>query len=79
MSGSAIGNYNEPHRSPLQLAKKQAALVGIKNSKNMSTKDLILEMRKVDAAKIIDSGDGLRVILTNFVDVFRLRNFICSF
>lgn len=63
MSGNAMANYNEPHEKPLTLARKQAELVGIKNANSMAKKNLIKELRKVDAAKLIDSGDGLRVIL----------------
>lgn len=59
MSGSAIAAYNEPQRKPLAQAKKQAALVGIKNCRNISTRELIKELRKVDANKLIDSSDGL--------------------
>lgn len=66
MSGNAIANYNEPFEKPLNLARKQAELVGIKNSNSISKKNLIKELRKIDSAKLIDSGDGLRVYILLF-------------
>lgn len=61
MSGNAIGPYNIPTKEPYELATKQGILLGI-NRTNSS--DLIQELRKRDAADIINSVDGLKVGLT---------------
>lgn len=58
MSGSAIAPYNEPTKNPYNQAKKQARVVGIQGIDN---KDLVAKLRKVNATKLVDSSDELKV------------------
>lgn len=67
MSGSAIAPYNEPTKNPYSLAKKQARAVGIQG---IDSKDLVTKLRKVDAFKLMDSVDGLKVARISFTFMF---------
>lgn len=60
MSGFANAAFNEPTKDPLALAIRQAEVVGIKNASNLSTKELVELLRKVNASALVDSGDKLR-------------------
>lgn len=59
MSGSAIAPFNDHTKNPYSLAKKQAEKVGIQGVIN--SKDLVAKLRKVDAVKLVDSIDELKV------------------
>lgn len=61
MSGSALAGYNYPVKNPLSQAKKQARVVGVQGTNN---KDLVAKLRKVDAVKLVDSIDELKVIVS---------------
>lgn len=58
MSGSAIAPYNDPTKSPYSQAKKQGRVVGVQG---VNSKDLVAKLRKVDAVKLVDSIDELKV------------------
>lgn len=58
MSGSAIAPYNDPTKNPNNQAKKQARVIGIQGIDN---KDLVAKLRKVNASKLVDSSDELKV------------------
>lgn len=58
MSGSAIAPYNDPIKNPYSQAKKQASVVGVHG---VSNKDLVAKLRKVDAVRLVDSTDDLKV------------------
>lgn len=58
MSGSAIAPYNDPIKSPYSQAKKQARVVGLQAT---NSKDLVTKLRKVDAVKLVNSIDELKV------------------
>lgn len=58
MSGSAIAPYNDPTKNPNNQAKKQARVVGIQGTNN---KDLVAKLRKVNAVKLVNSIDDLKV------------------
>lgn len=58
MSGSAIAAYNDPTKNPNNQAKKQASVVGIQGINN---KDLVAKLRKVNAMKLVNSIDDLKV------------------
>lgn len=58
MSGSAIAPYNDPTKNPYSQAKKQARVVGVQGLNN---KDLVTKLRKVDAMKLVESIDELKV------------------
>jgi hypothetical protein len=61
MSGNAIAPYNEVNRNPLDLARRHANEVGIVGSESLSTKDLVDELRKIDASLLIDVTERLKV------------------
>jgi hypothetical protein len=61
MSGLATAPYNNPTKKPLALAHQQAEMVGIENVHNLTTLELIQQLREVDVNDLVDSGDGLRV------------------
>ena len=61
MSGSALASYMNPTPNPHELAIKQAIAVGISNARNLTTKALVDELRKVDAYKLVQSIDQLKV------------------
>lgn len=63
MSGNALGPYNNPTKKPLDLATRQAELFGINATK---TAELISELRKIEAWRIVDSIDQLKVCCTKY-------------
>lgn len=58
MSGNAYGPYTIPTRKPLELAIRQAEIFAINTTK---TTELITELRKIEAWRIVDSIDQLKV------------------
>lgn len=58
MSGSAIAPYNDPLKNPINQARKQGKVVGIQGINN---KDLVTKLRKVNAVKLLESIDELKV------------------
>lgn len=70
MSGSAIAPYNDATKNPYSLAKKQAEKVGIQGIVN--SKDLVAKLRKIDAVKLVDSIDELKVTkLSILIEIHR--------
>lgn len=69
MSGSAIAPYNDPTRNPYKHAMKQGRVVGVQGINN---KDLVAKLRKIDAVKLVDSVDDLKVskVLNETVSYF---------
>uniref|UniRef100_A0AAG5DH82 Carboxylic ester hydrolase n=1 Tax=Anopheles atroparvus TaxID=41427 RepID=A0AAG5DH82_ANOAO len=55
MSGSVLAPWSMPPVNPEQVARLQAALVGIKNAKTMSTSKLVKALRAIDADRIASS------------------------
>lgn len=60
MSGSALAPYNNPVRDPFDQALEQAKLLGIEP---FNSPDLIDRLRSLDAHTIVDSIDGMKVVL----------------
>lgn len=58
MSGTSIAPFNEPTKNPANQAKEQARVVGVEPVNN---KDLVTQLRKIDAFKLVDSIDELKV------------------
>uniref|UniRef100_A0A182J5U2 Carboxylesterase type B domain-containing protein n=1 Tax=Anopheles atroparvus TaxID=41427 RepID=A0A182J5U2_ANOAO len=58
MSGSVLAPWSMPPVNPEQVARKQAALVGIKNAKTMSTSKLVKALRTIDADRLASSITG---------------------
>ncbi len=70
MSGSAIAPYNEPTKNPYIQATKQASVVEIPGIQGMNTKKLVEKLREVDAVKLVDSIDQLKVMKKLFFSLF---------
>lgn len=64
MSGNTYGPYNIPTKKPLELAIRQAEIFGINTTKPI---ELISELRKIEAWRIVDSIDQLKVCLDSVV------------
>ncbi|XP_053674413.1 juvenile hormone esterase-like [Anopheles nili] len=61
LSGNALAAWSTPKKNPEQTARKQAALVGIQNSDQLTTSELIQALRSVDANQIAKSYSALTV------------------
>lgn len=60
MSGLATAPYNEPTSNPLALAKRQAEVVGIENINQMSSVELIENLRQIDVSVLVNSINELK-------------------
>uniref|UniRef100_U5EVS7 Carboxylic ester hydrolase n=1 Tax=Corethrella appendiculata TaxID=1370023 RepID=U5EVS7_9DIPT len=60
MSGSAIAPYAHATRNPINTARRQAEAVNIKNAHNLTSKDLVEELRKINAASLMESVQKLK-------------------
>lgn len=58
MSGTAIAPWIEPLKNPYKQAMKQAKVLGIQA---VNSKELVAKLRKVDAAKLVESSEDLKV------------------
>lgn len=70
LSGNALGPYNDPTLAPLELARKQAAVLGIPTHLNNS--DLVTKLRAVPARRLVDSIDNLKFWSVDPLTLFRL-------
>lgn len=61
MSGNAIAPWNIPTKDPLGLARRQAEVVGIEEVKTLSSKQLVDALRNVEASKLSESIDKLKL------------------
>lgn len=59
MSGSALGFWHYNY-DPLDLARRQAAAVGVPDAHQISTADMVAYLKKVDALKLAKSIDSLK-------------------
>ncbi|XP_053674414.1 juvenile hormone esterase-like [Anopheles nili] len=55
LSGNALALWSTPKKNPEQTARRQAALVGIENSEQLTTSELVQALRSVDANQIVES------------------------
>lgn len=60
MSGLATAPYNEPTKNPLALARRQAELVGIENIDNLTSHELVAQLRNTNVSLLIDSANELK-------------------
>lgn len=60
MSGSALAPYNTPIEDPLAQAMQQAELLGLTT---FNSPDLITQLRSLDAYTIVDTIEGMKVLV----------------
>nr|XP_040229315.2 juvenile hormone esterase-like [Anopheles coluzzii] len=61
MSGSAISSWSVPIENPLMLARAQAKVLGIVDASELSTKELVEQLREVDAVELTRSTERLKL------------------
>ncbi|XP_049300078.1 uncharacterized protein LOC125772418 [Anopheles funestus] len=61
MSGSALSSWSIPIENPLRLARNQAKVLGIPNADELSTAELVEQLRRVDAAELTASVELLKL------------------
>ncbi|XP_055608066.1 juvenile hormone esterase-like isoform X2 [Uranotaenia lowii] len=60
MSGNALAPWNIPTAEPLELARKQAEAVGVRNAKELRSEEIVDALRSIDADAIAGSIDKLK-------------------
>lgn len=71
ISGNALGAYNYPTENPLELAQKHAALIGIENADQLTTKVLVDRLREIPADELISSVAQLKFFDVDSLTVYR--------
>ncbi|XP_055614176.1 juvenile hormone esterase-like [Uranotaenia lowii] len=59
-SGSGLSHWSLTSGNPLELARKQAAVLGIESVSNMSSEELVQKLRGVDAGELVNSIQKLK-------------------
>uniref|UniRef100_A0A182PNE9 carboxylesterase n=1 Tax=Anopheles epiroticus TaxID=199890 RepID=A0A182PNE9_9DIPT len=61
MSGSAISSWSVPIENPLALTRAQASVLGIPDAAELSTEQLVEQLREVDAIELTSSIERLKL------------------
>jgi len=71
LSSTAISPLNYPTKDPLALARRQAEVLGVNVTHNMSNRDLVETLRNFDAVDLIESAIKLKFWLTHPKTLYR--------
>lgn len=70
-SGNAIAPYNFPVSDPLEQAREQAKVLNVPNAEKLNSSKIVEELRKVDAATLVESSDKMKFWSVDPIVLFR--------
>uniref|UniRef100_A0A7G3ABS3 Carboxylic ester hydrolase n=1 Tax=Lutzomyia longipalpis TaxID=7200 RepID=A0A7G3ABS3_LUTLO len=70
-SGNAIAPYNFPVTNPLAQAREQARVLDIPNADNLTSAEIVRELRKIDASTLVRSANKMKFFSVDPIVLFR--------
>uniref|UniRef100_A0A1L8DJA1 Carboxylic ester hydrolase n=1 Tax=Nyssomyia neivai TaxID=330878 RepID=A0A1L8DJA1_9DIPT len=70
-SGNAMAPYNFPVPDPLHQAREQAKVLDIANSENLTSAEIVRELRKIDAEVLVKSANKMKFFSVDPIVLFR--------
>lgn len=71
MSGLATAPYNQLQDNPIDLARQQAQVVGVGNTDEMNSFDLVEELRAINVSTLVNSIDHLKFWSIDPITLYR--------
>ncbi|KFB48524.1 AGAP005837-PA-like protein [Anopheles sinensis] len=71
MSGSALAVWSLPVDDPLALARRQAKLIGVSETDELTTAELVDVLQHIDAKVLVASGQALRTWFDHPIVIYR--------